>query len=306
MAKRGRITGIIGAVMLLILVLPITTLAADRSPDQVYIDWVEVKVGNPGLDGTSPVTTHVSGQVPICKPLTEDVSRQGSTVSVTIAPRPLKPGEITCQAIGLREYDKDFHLGRFGPGTYTLKVNGSATTLTVGDVGNETLGPLSPMLARFFGSRAAWGDPGCSSNGRVLDIDAAGLARGKRLGEVVPLLEVCTQVPQRRKLASSLDPLGNDLYAKRMTEIDDAGNDPGFDLVLVNVLDEGPVDFHMVHRIALHEVEEPGLPGVEVINRELNPERLEYSQHRMGGLAVFDDHILGKLKGQSGGSQPGL
>jgi hypothetical protein len=151
MAKRGRITGIIGAVTLLILVLPITTLAADRSPDQAYIDWVEVKVGNPGPGGTSPVTTHVTGQVPICKPLTEDVSQQSSTGTMTIAPRPLKPGEITWQAITLRECDKNSDLGRFGPGAYTLKVNGSATTLTVGDVGDVILGPLSPMLARIFG-----------------------------------------------------------------------------------------------------------------------------------------------------------
>lgn len=151
MLNRGRLMGIIGTVALLILVLPAAVFAADRSPDQVYIDRVDVKVGNTGPAGAAPVTAHVTGQVPICGPLSEDVSRQGATVTVTIAPRPLEPDEITCLAIGLRDYEKDFDLGRFKPGTYTLKVNDYTTTFTIGDAGNAILGPTGPMLTWLLG-----------------------------------------------------------------------------------------------------------------------------------------------------------
>ncbi|CCF85541.1 hypothetical protein [Nitrolancea hollandica] len=151
MPNSGRFMGIIGAMVLLVLVLPASAFAADRSPDQVYIDRVDVTAGNTGPDGTAPVTAHVTGQVPICGPLKEDVSRQGSTVAVTIAPRPLEPGEVTCQAIGLRDYAKDFDLGRFEPGTYSLKVNDYTTSFTVGGAGRVMLGPLNGMLDRLFG-----------------------------------------------------------------------------------------------------------------------------------------------------------
>ncbi len=151
MSNPGRFMGIIGAVVLLVLVIPITAFAANRSPDQVYIDRVDVTADNTGPDGTAPGTARVTGQVPICWPLKEDVSRQGSTVVVTIAPRPLEPGESTCQAIGLRDYTKDFDLGRFEPGAYSLKVNDYTTNFTVGDAGNVMLGPLNGMLARLFG-----------------------------------------------------------------------------------------------------------------------------------------------------------
>lgn len=152
MLNRGRLTGIFGTVVLLILVLPTAGFAADRSPDQVYIDRVDVKVGIPSANGTSPVTAHVTGQVPICGPLKEGVSRQqDSTVTVTIAPRPLEPDESTCQAIGLRDYEKDFDLGRFEPGTYTLKVNDYTTAFTVGDTANVILVPIGPMLGWLLG-----------------------------------------------------------------------------------------------------------------------------------------------------------
>ena len=151
MPNRGRLTGIIGTVVLLVLVLPATVFAADRSPDNVYIDRVDVKVGTSGTDGASPATAHITGQVPICGPLKEAVSRQGSTVTVTIAPRPLEPDEITCLAIGLRDYEKDFDLGRFEPGTYTLRVNDYTTTFTVGDTGNAILGPVGPTLTWLLG-----------------------------------------------------------------------------------------------------------------------------------------------------------
>lgn len=151
MPDRSRLTGIIGIAMLLMLLLPTAALAADRSPDQVYIDRVDVRVGSTSPGGATPVTAHVTGQVPICKPLKEDVSRHGSTVTITIALRPLEPGEATCLAIGLRNYDKDFDLGSFEPGTYTLKVNEYTMIFTVGNANDVVLGPLGPIFGRLFG-----------------------------------------------------------------------------------------------------------------------------------------------------------
>src|SRR6266850_4136876 len=98
--------------------------------------------------------------------------------------------------------------------------------------------------------------------------------RWQRLAEQKALQLVAAVGAQELALLDRLDPFGDDFQPQTMAERDDALGDRHVVRIVGYVLDERAVDLDAVDREAL-QVSQRGVAGAEVVDREVDPHRLE-------------------------------
>ncbi len=146
-------------VMMLVLValLGLTScgvLAAETQQAPIKIDRVDVQVDDLGPDGQASVSVHVVGYYGVCSRSVHEpvVSRQGSTIAVTIVVEYIVHKDSSCPAM-IEPYDRTIDLGPFGTGRYTLRVNDYSTTFTIagGPEGDQVVGIIrvDPLVGRL-------------------------------------------------------------------------------------------------------------------------------------------------------------
>ena len=116
---------------------------------------------------------------------------------------------------------------------------------------------------------------------RSLIAQSSSARAGHRLGEQEALQLVAAHLHQDLLLALVLDPLGDDLQAERVRELDDGVDDrPGVGAVL-EVHDEAAVDLQLLGR-ELAQVGQARVAGAEVVDREVRAELAEAAEGRLG------------------------
>src|SRR5437762_2437658 len=126
-----------------------------------------------------------------------------------------------------------------------------------------------------------------------------------RTRDVEALHDVAPELDEAVPLALRLDALGHDLESEAVAQVDGRLHDGRARSVDgANVLDEGPVDLHLLER-QLVEVRERRVAGAEVIQREAHPDPAELAQGAHGALRLGEEHALGDLEAERRGARPG-
>ena len=130
------------------------------------------------------------------------------------------------------------------------------------------------------------------------------LLAGHGPGQVEPLGPGAAQAAEDGELLLGLDALGGDLEAERVGHGHDRGDERGVVGVGAEPVDERSVDLHGVDREPL-EVAERRVAGAEVVDRQVDAERLEVGEGLLEVVDVLHEHALGQLEAEVAGAHAG-
>src|SRR5439155_1286787 len=118
----------------------------------------------------------------------------------------------------------------------------------------------------------------------------------------VGLTAVLRAVGRRGVLAA----LGDRLESERVREAHDGLDDRRAVVVGEDAVDEGLVDLQRVDRQQLAQVAQRRVADAEVVDGQLDAERLELAQHHQRRVGVGEHRALGDLQAQALGREAGL
>ena len=147
--------------------------------------------------------------------------------------------------------------------------------------------------------------PSRPHDGTVLVGSSPNAVGGLRGAEQVALAHLAPDRPQLVELQRGLDPLGDAAQPERARQAHDRGRDRGAVGALADALHERAVDLEHLDGQAL-EVRERRVPGAEVVDREVQPERAQRAERAHRRLGVAHQRRLRDLEPDALGRHVGL